>query len=207
MHRARERMGQARQQLRRREAGRAYRRSAAALAELKRALDQLRDPVAVLDGVIESASELASYTGVLSASQGQLLSPEEQPTPPAWLTREYLVEAQESAAERTGELDARLQAGLAQGAPAGAEAARQLEAVGAAEPLVKQGHDALTRAARELEQDLQAALQAQIEGIGALREARESFLDLRGLIETLYADEKRITNRTAAISSAPAAWW
>ncbi|MBW1683664.1 MAG: VWA domain-containing protein [Deltaproteobacteria bacterium] len=192
MHRARERMGQARQQLRRRQAGRAYRRSAAALAELKRALDQLRDPVTVLDGVIESVSEVASYTGVLSALQGQLLSPEEQPTPPAWLTREYLVEAQESAAARTGELHARLRAGLAQGAPAGAEAARQLEAVGAAEPLVKQGHDALTRAARELEQDLQAALQAQIEGIGALREARERFLDLRGLLETLYADEKRV---------------
>ena len=139
MHRARERMGQARQQLRRRQAGRAYRRSAAALAELKRALDQLRDPVAVLDGVIESASEVASYTGVLSALQGQLLSPEGQPTPPAWLTREYLVEAQESAAERTGELHARLQAGLAQGAPADAEAARQLEAVGAAEPLVRAG--------------------------------------------------------------------
>ncbi len=48
-------MGQTRQQLRRQQAPRAYRRSSSALAELKRAQDQLKDPIAVLDRVIASA--------------------------------------------------------------------------------------------------------------------------------------------------------
>lgn len=192
MHRARERMGQSRQLLRRRQARRAYRRAAAALSELKRAQDQLRDPVAVLDRVIESAGEVTTYTGVLARAQARQLSPGGPPPVPAWLRRDFLVELQEAAATRTGELLARLQSGLAQPPPADADAARRLEDVRAAEPLVKQGHDALAEAARELENDLGDALLAQIRGITALREAREYFLDLRELLETLYADETRV---------------
>ncbi len=192
MHRARERMGQSRQLLRRRQAGRAYRRASAALSELKRAQDQLRDPVAVLDRVIESAGEVTTYTGVLARAQARQLSPGGPPPVPAWLRRDFLVELQEAAAARTGELLARLQSGLAQPPSADADAARRLEDVRAAEPLVKQGHDALAEAARELENDLGDALLAQIRGITALREAREYFLDLRELLETLYADETRV---------------
>ncbi|MEE8508329.1 MAG: VWA domain-containing protein, partial [Myxococcota bacterium] len=193
MHRARERMGQARQQLRFRQAGRAYRRSAAALAELTRGQDQLRNPVEVLDRVIESVTEIASYTSLLAASQGGLLAAETIPPTPAWLSGGYLLEEQQTAAERTGELHARLQSGLARDSlPDGGESA-EIEAIRSATDSIGAGQAALEEAVRELEgTSLPAALRAQIQAIAALREAREHFLDLRGLLETIYADEKRM---------------
>ena len=66
-HRARERMGQTRSQLRRRQAERAHRRGASALAALKRAREQLQDPVRILDGLITDGAELAMETRALAA--------------------------------------------------------------------------------------------------------------------------------------------
>jgi len=191
MHRARERMGQARQQLRRREAPRAYRRSSSALAELKRAQDQLKDPLAVLDRVIENATEIATYTAGYAAATGQLLTTG-APSLPKWLTPEYLFEEQATTAERAAELHLRLQVGDAE-EPAEPAAARQFAAVRAAEPFVAVGQEALLDAANAIDTaNFQEAMQAQRRGVEALQEARERFLDLRGLLETLYADEKQV---------------
>ena len=193
MHRARERMGQARQQLRFRQAGRAYRRSAAALAELTRGQDQLRNPVEVLDRVIESVTEITAYTSLLAASRGQLLATETIPATPAWLSGEYLIEEQQTAAERTGELHARLLSGLAQSSLPEGGASAEIETIRSATDSIGAGQAALEEAVRELEgKSLAAALRAQVQAIAALREAREQFLDLRGLLETIYADEKRM---------------
>ncbi len=60
LHRARQSMGQARRQLRQRQSERAYRRASNALTELKRALDQFRDPVAMLDGLIREEGALGA---------------------------------------------------------------------------------------------------------------------------------------------------
>ena len=193
LHRARERMGQARQQLRFRQAGRAYRRSAAALAELKRAEDQLRNPVELLDRLIESVTEITSYTSLLAASQSQLLATRAKPAAPAWLSGEYLLEEQQTAAERTGELHARLQSGFTPDSAPEAAESDEIEMIRSAVDSVDAGRRALEEAVRELEsKSFPSALQAQIQAIAALRDAREHFLDLRGLIETIYADEKRM---------------
>jgi len=193
LHRARERMGHARSQLRQRQAERAYRRASSALAELRRAQDQLRNPVEVLDGVIQEATETAGESMALAAGRASLVALEKSAEPPGWLTFEYLRERQASVEERTGELHARLEAGLAAEAesPAGDEdSARTRAMVREAEPLVAQGRAAFQRAREALDaEDLATAGTAQREAIVALADARERFLDLRQLIETTYADE------------------
>jgi Ca-activated chloride channel family protein len=195
LHRARERMGQARSQLRERQAERAYRRGSAALSELRRAQDQLRSPVQVLDGVIQEAVELASGTAILGASIASLPAATAPVDPPVWLTTDYLREGQQSLSERTSELHARLEAGLAAdpGATPNPDIAELLALVREAEPLVARGKQAFERAhASLIEEDLPQANAAQVEAIRALLDARERFLDLRSLIEAAYADQLRI---------------
>jgi hypothetical protein len=195
LHRARERMGQTRRQLRQRQAERGYRRAAAALAELKRALDQLSDPVRVLDALLREQTGLAASTDLLASSRAEIPGLEAAPEPPPWLTRESLGEAQTAVTERTDELGLRLDAGLGSAPPADAEpaTARIVAAAREARPFVEEARSQMERAAQEIEaEDLEAARAAQLAGIAALLEARERFLDLRGLIEAAYSDEKSI---------------
>jgi Ca-activated chloride channel family protein len=195
LHRARERMGQTRRQLRQRQAERSYRRASAALAELKRALDQLRDPVRVLDTLLREETGLAASTELLAASDAGIPGLEAVPEPPPWLTRDWLGEAQTSVSERTHELGLRLEAGGEAEPPADAEpaTARIVAAAREARPFVEEARSQLERAAQQIEaDDLDAARRAQLAGIAALLEARERFLDLRGLIEAAYGDEKSI---------------
>ncbi len=147
VHRAREHMGQARGQLRRVQAERAYRRVANALTALKRAQDQLLDPVARLDALLADGMELMRQTGRKAALESQLEprqeheheheQEQEQPEQPeqqeqqdqqpaqpqhrseqGWLTRGYLGESQAALEERTGELHEGLSAGLTQASEA-----------------------------------------------------------------------------------------
>jgi len=207
LHRGRERMGQARSQLRQRRAERAYRRAATALSELKRARDQLLDPVKTLDGILADGGQLHAETRALMAAgmlsmKGPIQSPLQNPLQndapaneaPAWLTAPYLAEAQSSVAERIGELDARLRAGLEQPPQQeDPEQAALLEKVAAAEPLVASAQQHAGRAVEHLNAEaLTEGLEAQTEALTALADARERFLDLRGLIELAYTDERRI---------------
>jgi Ca-activated chloride channel family protein len=195
LHRARERMGQTRQQLRQRQADRGYRRASAALVELKRALDQFRDPVALLDLLVREATGIAASTTLLAASQSKIPGVEETPEAPAWLTLESLSDGQGSVAERTEELDLRLRAGIESPAPLPEDptAQRVLAAAKEAEPLVNDAEKHLRRAVGAIdEEDLLLALREQRAGIVALTDAKERFLDLRGLIEAIYGDEKEI---------------
>jgi Ca-activated chloride channel family protein len=195
LHRARERMGQARRQLRQRQPERGYRRASAALTELKRALDQFRDPVSMLDTLIREVAALGASTALLAASRSEIPGLEETPEVPAWLTPGSLQEDQAFVAERTEELGLRLRAGLEPDVPPDADpgTARLVEAAREAEPLVMTARTQLRQAAEALGgEDLGGAQQAQLDGLTALLEARERFLDLRGLVEAVYADEKGI---------------
>jgi hypothetical protein len=188
-------MGQARRQLRQQQGERAYRRASAALMELKRALDPLRDPVEALDVLLRDASEVAASTAVLAAARSELPGLGQRVRAPPWLTVESLREDQAAVAGRTGELGHRLRAGLQSGSGEAADprAEEPLQALREAEPLVGAGERHLERAARELEAErLEAALSEQRAGIEALGEARERFFGLRRLIEATYADQKRI---------------
>jgi Ca-activated chloride channel family protein len=195
LHRARARMGQARRQLRQRQGDRAHLRSSAALVELKRALDQLRDPRSVLDAILRDATRIALETATLATARHPLREQEPEAEVPAWITMPYLSESQRWTAERTQELHARLEAGLQAGAPVEADPQTLgiFQVLTEAEPLLKSAQLDLASAADALEaEDLDDALEKQGRGLEALLEARELFLDARGLIETLYADEGRI---------------
>jgi Ca-activated chloride channel family protein len=205
-NRAEQRMGQTRSQMRQRQAERAFRRSATALDELKRARDQLRGPVEVLDVILADATSLAQLTSAQAMANRVAVSAKPQNLEaPAWLTREYLEDSQLSVTERTTELVSRLQAGLdQQGAqPAGpptpqqqqqnAEADRFLAMVREAMPFLNDGQTAFESAGQALTTEAFAeASQQQLAAINALRAARERFLELRGLIELTYSREKQI---------------
>jgi Ca-activated chloride channel family protein len=193
-HRARERMGQARSQLRRRQAARAHRRGALALEHLKRAREQLLDPARVLDGVIADAGTLAGETRALA---GATRGPDARVEPPEWLDTPYLADVQASITARTAELEARFTAALAAAAedPDGADAERRAaaEAIGAAAPHVAGAREHFDAAHAALARDEATEGAAhQAEGLAALLLAREQLLDLRGLIELTWADQQRI---------------
>jgi len=201
LHRGRERIGQARSQLRRRQAERAYHRAASGLSALKRARDQLLDPVRLLDAILADAGQLSTETRALAVASSAvpLSTPSDpvgalRPEVPAWLTARYLGEAQDDVAQRTGELQARLGAGLQQAADVeDPDQLALLEQVGEAEPYVAEAHSHFARAFESLEgEQVIPAAEAQIQGLAALLQARERFLDLKGLIEAAYADETRI---------------
>ncbi len=210
-HRAQERIGQARSQLRRRQGTRAHRRAAAALSHLKRAREQLMDPVKILDGIIGDAGRVMTETRTLlilsgaANAAGPSLDPVAQ-TPPVWLNPEYLAEAQDEVAQRSAELAAKFLAGIEHAA--GVEDPQQLEwleKVRAAEP-------DLSKAAQLLEEGIQAlrterlmeAAEKQAEALTALIRAREEFLDLKGLIEVAYGDEKKIVDLLQENEAIPA---
>ncbi|MDJ0864636.1 MAG: VWA domain-containing protein [Myxococcota bacterium] len=210
LHRARERLGHARRELRQRRGERGFRRASAALGELKRAQDQLRDPVQVLDALITDATEQARYTVARAALEGSLPLPEERrPEPPAWLTPKLLLETQQGLAERTGELHARLEAGLTQAGAASQsdpQAERTLARVREAEPFVRSGSEAMADAVAPLEAGrTPEALEAQQQALRALLEARERFLDLRRLIESAHAAQTQIGAGLAVEEAARAA--
>ncbi len=201
VHRARERIGQARSQLRQYQAERAWRRAASGLSDLKRARDQLLDPVRVLDSLLNDALQLAGETRALAAAGlGLALQTpaaserSESVQPPAWLTTRYLGEAQTEIARRCEELDARLTAGLGEaGQASDPQQLALLERVAEAQPYLEQAHGHFSEAAQALEAErLMEVAQSQADAVTALSRARERFLELKGLIEVAYADEMRI---------------
>jgi Ca-activated chloride channel family protein len=195
LHRARERMGQTRRQLRERQGERAYRRASAALWELERAIDQLRDPVRVLDRLLREEGELAQQTGLLLADERGLLASDAAAPRPVWLSREGSAESQASLTERVVELALRLRSGLEAGPPEAADPQQVMlfEAAGEALPFVEGAKEHLRGAFTALDGGvLEQALQSQQSGLEALAAARERFLDLKGLIEAAFVEEARI---------------
>ncbi len=218
LNRANQRLGQARGQMRRRQAQRSFRRSAMGLTELKRARDQLRSPVEVLDVILADALSLAELTaaksqaaGILSElpagsnGQGDVAVGSSRSTKQlSWLTQDYLEDRLQPLTERTAELAMRLQAALEQQeasasevtSPGGgqqAESDQLLEAIQEALPYLFAGKKSLESASVSLAVDRfdEAATKEQ-EAIASLRKAREQFLDLRRLIELTYLTEDQI---------------
>ena len=211
---AQQRMGQTRSQLRRSQGERAFRRGSAALDDLKRARDQLRDPVQVLGVLIQDATETTQLTAAAAAANPTnpaITAAETLPEVPAWLTREYLEQSQQSLSERTAELTDRLAAGLEQGGSQAAgpptveqqqqdaQVQRVLDRIKAAMPFLREASEAFEQARLQLSDNaLEPANQQQLRGLTALHQAREYFLDLRGLIELAHATQAQIHSLLAS---------
>ena len=206
-----QRMGQTRSQLRRKQSLHAYRRATAALSRLKRARDQLRNPVERLSTIIADASQLARELNAYGMDRQGSVGPIDAEPLPAWLDREYLEQEQTPTTERTEELAALWDSLLvehqepAPGRPApgtanepdqpspSPEAEQLLDRIRSAKPLVSQAVEQFQSAGIKLKSDL--ALQAyehQLTALAALAEARELFLNLKQTIELAYAEERRI---------------
>ncbi len=134
-----DRMGQTRRQLRQRRAERSYRRGSAALGELKRARDQLRDPVQQIGVLLQEVGGIVGATNALAAA-GRIVVPLASPSPsggidsrprgvPAFLTAASLEEESRRLENRVRELGVR----LAQAA-SDAEASASSGAAGAMAP-------------------------------------------------------------------------
>lgn len=100
---ARQSASDARRHLRQLNGERSHRRADAALAELKRAYEQLLDPVRVLRAIEREERQLSHDTELLARAQGIALEGDEVEVP-VWLNAEELVTRQERAIVRTSNI-------------------------------------------------------------------------------------------------------
>ena len=191
LHAAQTKLNGSRRQLRRLRTIPAYHRGAGALDALKRALDQLLDPVERIDALLRQTRELVALTRIYSL-EGRAL--ESAPPIPEWLTSDHLVENQAVLLARAEELATGFANALGAPAPPSTKHAAteerlraQLEA---ATPYLRTASTEFRHAKERLDNDAAArALAHQGTGYGALLEARELFLDIRRLINLIYETE------------------
>jgi hypothetical protein len=173
----------------------AHRRADAALADLKRAREQLLDPVTVLKGVAEDQATLLVHEQALEAlSQGAIKLQGGAPAQvPPWLTPTHLQDRQQDATQRTGEVLARLGAGVQ--AKTGTttdkpEEARVIQAAAEALPLLEKAVTSMQGAHTALAApDLRQAVGQGQEALVSILEAMERFAGMRDLIELAHADQ------------------
>ena len=191
LERARQSLSDSRRRLRRLEGERGHRRTDAALAELKRAREQLLDPVRVLQAALRDELELLSHTTALAAYRDDTLQLDE--TLPAWLTEQHLSDRQEDVAARSGGVLSRFEAAAAPTGEADEQQARALKAVHAATPILERGLAAMRNAIAALEgADPAAAIVNENQALQALAQAIEQFAGIKELVELAYAGQQRI---------------
>lgn len=191
-----------RRALRRLDGGAAHDRASAALDRLKRAREQLLDPVAVLQAAAQEQVLVRQHTALLEAAgQGDVSLDGEGDAAgaaPSWLTAAHLAARERAILERTGEIAARFRAATesdASAAPAedDQEAARMLAAAAEALPSLEDAVGAMQAAAAALDAELLgAAGERETEALAALAAAIERFSGLRALIELAYRDQSAV---------------
>ena len=202
LHRARQRLGQARTRIRRMDAESAYRRASNGLAELKRARDQFLDPVKRIDVLMGDQIEITRLTAMNAAEVGL---DESAQTPPAWLTKEHLTEQQTSLAERTSELLQGFQQASEQ-APETTptpdpENAKLLATLTEATPFLREAATEMARAQTDLEvNESLDALRSQNKALEQLASAREVFLDIKGLAQLIYEQQTPVAGTLRQIT-------
>ena len=199
LQQARQSLSDARRRLRRLEAERAHGRADAALAELKRAREQLLDPITVLQRVAQDQTLLLTHTQALAVLEGGnlRLDSDDQAVaaPPAWLDAGHLGERQDDVSARTGEVLARFGAGAEDEAielppDASPEQRRLVESVREAVPLLQSALAAMRDTEVALATgSLAPAVDSESEALRMLYRAIERFAGLRELIELAYADQ------------------
>jgi hypothetical protein len=201
--------------LRKLQGDRAHQEADAAVTLLKRALEQLQDPVTVLKGLVADQTSIMGQTvGLDGIRKGTLRLPAEggkepqKAEAPAWLTSSFLSEEQKQLQPRGNELLARLRAGVEHESKQGDKAEekkppsdpreamarqRMVEAAKLAIPLLQEATEAMERATSSLGSDeLPAAQKAQEGVLLGLLKALERFSGIRDLIELAFADQSRI---------------
>ena len=205
LERARQSLSDSRRLLRRLAGERAHRRADAALAEMKRAREQLLDPVAVLKAVVRDEMALIDHTRALAAFGDGVRVDGGRPQ---WLTPAHLADRQEDAAVRTGGVLGRFEAVAASEPPRDADAgeARTLRAAATAAPMLADGLAAMRGAIAALEAgEAGAAVPDQERAVRALGDAIEQFAGVRDLIELAYAGQLGVIGLLTPTEDSPVA--
>lgn len=173
----------------------------AALVALKRAREQLLDPITVMKGVAQDQYEVLEGTALASAAAGTLeLGPQTQLPPgpaPTWLQPPIIGERQAGLRDRLEEVRARLAAAVETPPDPSKQQdpkqAKLLERVRAALPSVVEASQAMDRAREALVgAKLPDAIGAERTALIALSRAIEQFSDLKQTIELAYGEQQAI---------------
>lgn len=173
----------------------------AALVALKRAREQLLDPITVLKGVAQDELEVLQDTARASAAVGTLeLGPETKaPQGPqvAWLQPSVIGDRQGGLRDRLEEVRARLAAAVESppdpNKPQDPKQAKLLERVRAALPSVAEASVGMDHARESLgAKKLPDAIEQERTALIALSRAIEQFSDLKQTIELAYGEQQRI---------------
>lgn len=199
MTRSQERLAQARRTLRRQQGERAARRASTGLSALKRAREQLRDPLQVLDGLLPDARAVATYGAVLLHTESSPPGSTNAVSVPPWVTTGSLAEESVEIEGRVGELAARFRGSASAevevdpGDPESAARARLLEQVRRALPHLETATASYSASAAAYDRDaVREGFEESARGLEGLLAARELFLDAKGLIELLWQDVNRV---------------
>jgi len=197
---ARGRIAEARRKLQDLAAEEALGRAEAALVALKRAREQLLDPITILRSLAQDEIEIVRDTMTAGGDAKLTLDPSspKQEATPAWLEHGALAERQSGVRERLEEVRARLAAAAESPPPADGkqpdpQQAKLLERVKVALPSVVTASSEMDQAKSGLaDQQLTKALEHERLALEALAKAIEEFADLKQTIELAYADQNQI---------------
>jgi hypothetical protein len=205
---ARGKIAEARRKLQDLDAENGVSRAEAALVALKRAREQLLDPITVMREVARDELELMQQTAAVAQAEGKptlLGSASEKPVIPSWLEPPALGERQGTLHDRLDEVQARLHAGVDNAdKPQGSaseppklspEQTKMLEHVRAALPHVGEAATAMAHARDSLTgTQLADAQQAERDALDALAKAIEEFADLKQTIELAYGTQQQLVS-------------
>ncbi|HEY5926221.1 MAG TPA: hypothetical protein VIV11_31265 [Kofleriaceae bacterium] len=183
---ARGRIAEARRKLQELSAEAAVGRAESALVALKRAREQLLDPITVMRDVARDELQLVQETLAVAEATGEI---------PAWLDAPALADRQGGLRDRLEEVRARLAAAVDGPPPPDPkpEQAKLLEGVKNALPFVVQASAAMDRARQRLvDKKTKEAATDEREALVALAKAIELFADLKQTIDITSEAQKQI---------------
>lgn len=177
-------------------------RAEAALAALKRAREQLLDPITVLREVAADEMQLMQESDAVAQVDAQKFNGSAAPVIPSWMTGPALALRQLGMHDRVEEIRARLAAATEgppqQAAPDDPKAAQQkklLERVKVALPHVIEASAAMDRAHGKLiDKKMADAVVAERDSLIALAKAIEQFADLKQTIDITSETQKQIVS-------------
>ena len=173
----------------------------AALVALKRAREQLVDPITVLRGLAQDELEVLQDTARVSTAAGTLeLGPDAaapQGPLPGWLEPPVIGDRQGGLRDRLEEVRTRLAAATEHppdpNKPADPQQTKLLERVRAALPSVTEASGAMDQARQALSgKKLPTAIEQERAALIALSRAIEQFADLKQTIELAYGEQQRV---------------
>ncbi|HVK85217.1 MAG TPA: hypothetical protein VM513_13965, partial [Kofleriaceae bacterium] len=206
---ARSRITEARRKLQELAAEAGVGKAEAALVALKRAREQLLDPITRLRGIAQDQLALIQESAYVAAAEGSLsLDPNAAPaTPqevPAWMAPDELAERESGLRDRLEEVRAGLTAFVESPAaaidpragvvdPEAGKQAKLVAGIKVALPLVGEASAAMDRAREALaSKKLPAALEQEQAALLALSRAIEQFADLKQTIELAHGDQQAL---------------